>query len=87
MSTQQFQSEQLPTKSKGRPISFSRAAVKTLHKGAPKQAKPSNFANKPKFSRVTHQKLSGSGHKSPAFKNPMPKKGQPTNSKLGTLQK
>ena len=80
---QQAQEEKLKTKPKGRPIIFSKAGVKELQKGAPKQAKPSNFHNKPAFSRVTHQKLSGTGKTAPAFKNPMPKSGQPTKSKLG----
>ena len=80
---QQAYQEKLKTKPTGRPIKFSKAGVKELQKGAPKQSKPSNFHNKPKFSRVTGQKLPNNPKTASAFKNPMPKKGQPTHSKLG----
>lgn len=86
MKPQQAYSETLSTKPSGRPLSFSKAHVKTLHKGAPKQAKPSNIQTpKGKFSRKTGQALKSSGKISAAFKNPMPKKGQPTNSMLGKV--
>lgn len=81
--TQQFAEEKLKTKPKGRPITFSKAKVKVLPGAVSKMAKPSNFSNKPKFSRVTHQKLSGSAKAAPVFKNPMPKSKQPTKSKVG----
>lgn len=83
MPPQQAQEEKLKTKSTGRPITFSKAKIKTLPGAVSKMAKPSNFHNKPKFSRVTGQKLSGAAKAAPAFKNPMPKSGQPTKSKLG----
>ena len=79
---QQGSEEKLDTKPSGRPIDFSRAKVKVLPKGDG-MAKPSNFHNKPKFSRVTHQAIKGSAKDAPQFKNPMPKSGQPTNSKVG----
>lgn len=84
---QQSYSENLPTKPTGRPIDFSKAKVKTLPGAISKMAKPSNFHNKPKFSRVTGQKLKGEAKVAPAFKNPMPKSGQPTKSKLGKPNK
>lgn len=80
---QQAYEEKLDTKPKGRPINFSKAKVKTLPPVVKKMAKPSNFHNKPKFSRVTHQKIAGAAKEAPAFKNPMPPKAQPTKSKLG----
>lgn len=80
---QQAHEEKLKTKPAGRPIQFSKAKVKTLPSAVSKMAKPSNFHNKPKFSRVTHQAIKGAAKEAAAFKNPMPKKGQPTNSKLG----
>lgn len=75
--------EKLKTKPTGRPINFSKAKVKTLPGNVVKNAKPSNFHNKPKFSRVTHQKLPNTAKSAQAFKNPMPKSKQPTKSKLG----
>lgn len=78
----QAYTEKLKTKPSGRPITFSKAKVKVLPGAVEKMAKPSNFHNKPKFSRVTHQKLGGA-KAAPAFKNPMPKSGQPTMSKVG----
>lgn len=80
---QQFASENLPEKPTGRPIQFSKAKVGVLSKGGTKMAKPSNMHNKPKFSRVTHQKLSSVAKAAPAFKSPMPPSKQPTKSKLG----
>lgn len=80
---QQAYSENLPDKPTGKPIQFSKAKVKVLPAAVSKMAKPSNFHNKPKFSRVTHQSLSSTAKSAPAFKNPMPKSGQPTKSKLG----
>jgi hypothetical protein len=85
MATQQAYEEKLKTKPKGRPINFSKAKVKTLPGAVSKMAKPSNFHNKPKFSRVTHQVLSGAAKTAPQFKNPMLKKGQPTKSVLGKV--
>lgn len=83
MGPQQSQQEKLPTKPKGRPITFSKAKVKELPKAVAKNAKPSNFHNKPKFSRVTHQKLVGAAKAATQFKNPMALAKQPTKSKLG----
>lgn len=83
MAPQQFAEEKLKTKPTGRPIAFSKAKVGDLQKGAPKMAKPSNFHNKPKFSRVTHQKLVGAAKSAAAFKNPLALTKQPTKSKLG----
>lgn len=83
MAPQQAYEEKLKTKPTGRPINFSKAKVKTLPSAVSKMAKPSNFHNKPKFSRVTGQAIKGSAKAAPAFKNPMPKSGQPTKSKLG----
>lgn len=80
---QQFQEEKLKTKPTGRPITFSKAKVKILPGAVSKMAAPSNFHNKPKFSRITHQALKGAAKDAPQFKNPMPKSGQPTKSKLG----
>jgi len=80
---QQAYEEKLPEKPTGRPIQFSKAKVKNLPKDT-KMAKPSNFHNKPKFSRVTHQAIKGAAKAAPQFKNPMPKAKQPTKSNLGT---
>lgn len=80
---QQAYEEKLSTKPTGRPITFSKAKVKTLPGAVSKMAKPSNFSNKPKFSRVTHQALKGGAKAAPAFKNPMPSSSQPTKSKVG----
>ena len=77
--------EKLKVKPTGRPIDFSKAKVKELPKAVSKMAKPSNFHNKTKFSRVTHQALKGGAKAATQFKNPMPKKGQPTNSVLGKV--
>lgn len=82
MASQQSYEEKLPNKPTGRPTQFSKAKVKTLPKGS-EMAKPSNFHNKPKFSRVTHQAIKGPAKAAPVFKNPMPKKNQPSNSKVG----
>lgn len=80
---QQSYQERLKVKPTGRPIDFSKAKVKVLPSTVSKMAKPSNFHNKPKFSRVTGQQLKGEAKAAPQFKNPMPKKGQPTKSKVG----
>lgn len=80
---QQTYEEKLNTKPTGRPIEFSKAKVKVLPSAVSKMVKPSNFHNKPKFSRVTHQAIKGGPKDAPQFKNPMPKSGQSTKSKLG----
>ena len=82
---QQGHEEKLKVKPSGRPLQFSKAGVKTVAGQNVKLAKPSNFHNKPKFSRVTHQKLPNGATAAPAFKNPMPRAKQPTKSKLGKV--
>ena len=85
MAPQQAYEEKLKTKPNGRPIKFSKAKIKTLPGAVSKMAKPSNFHNKPKFSRVTGQALKGGAKVASVFKNPKPKSGQPTKSKLGEV--